>query len=158
MTAPRRTAMEYAAFLLGRRALSTAQLRKKLLAKAYGAAEIRETIEDFTRHGYLNDAVHAEALCEALSERGAGKRQIGAKLRARGINPEIIAATLAKLDESAPEEAAAFQALCRKKSALLREPDARKRKVKAVRFLASHGFSAAAAFAAWNRFRGSEDA
>lgn len=157
MTRPRKTALEYAAFLLGVRALSIAELRKKMFAKEYEPHEISRVIEDFTRRGYLNDALYAESLCSNLTERGDGKRKIAGKLRTKGIDPELIKEVLQKLDENIPENEAAWQALQRKKNFLLREPELRKRKEKAVRFLAGHGFSAGAAYAAWTRFSRNEE-
>ena len=149
---PKKTAIEYAAYLLSVRMYSTAELRKKLLAKEYPFPEVRAVLEDFTRKGYLNDALYAENLCSSLTARGDGKRKIAGKLRSKGIDPEIIAETLRQLDNDLPEDEAAWQALQKKRSALLRESDLQKRKEKAVRYLAGHGFSASAAFSVWERF------
>ena len=88
-----------------------------------------------------------------MSARGDGKRKIAGKLRTRGIDPEIIGTILQHLDGDIPEEEAAWQSLQKKKLLLMRESDDRKRKEKAVRYLAGHGFSASAAFSAWERFR-----
>ena len=148
----RKTAIEYAAYLLSVRMYSTAELRKKLLAKEYPFPEVRAVLEDFTRKGYLNDALYAENLCSSLTARGDGKRKIAGKLRMKGIAPELIDETLGKLDREVPEEEAAWQALQKKRAALLRESDLQKRKEKAVRYLAGHGFSASAAFTVWERF------
>ena len=148
----RKTAIEYAAYLLSVRMYSTAELRKKLLAKEYPFPEVRAVLEDFTRKGYLNDALYAENLCSSLTARGDGKRKIAGKLRSKGIDPEIIAETLRQLDNDLPEDEAAWQALQKKRAALLRESDLQKRKEKAVRYLAGHGFSASAAFTVWERF------
>lgn len=148
----KKTALEYAAYLLSVRMYSTAELRKKLLAKEYPFPEIRQVIEDFTSKGYLNDALYAENLCSSLTARGDGKRKIAGKLRMKGIAPELIDDTLGKLDLEVPEEEAAWQALQKKRAALLREADPQKRKEKAVRYLSGHGFSASAAFAVWERF------
>ena len=149
----RKTAIEYAAYLLSVRMYSTAELRKKLLAKEYPFPEVRAVLEDFTRKGYLNDALYAENLCSSLTARGDGKRKIAARLRSKGIDPELIGEVLRKLDGDIPEEDAAWQALQKKRITLLRETDLQKRKEKAVRYLAGHGFSASAAFAVWERFR-----
>ena len=149
---PKKTAVEYAAYLLGVRMYSTAELRKKMLAKEYPFPEIRSVIEDFTRKGYLNDALYAENLSSSLAARGDGKRKIAGKLRMKGIAPELIEDTLEKLDSEVTEEEAAWQALQKKRSALLRESDPQKRKEKAVRYLSGHGFSAGAAFTVWERF------
>ena len=148
----KKTALEYAAYLLSVRMYSTAELRKKLLSREYPFPEIRQVIEDFTSKGYLNDALYAENLCSSLTARGDGKRKIAGKLRMKGIAPELIDDTLGKLDLEVPEEEAAWQALQKKRAALLRESDPQKRKEKAVRYLSGHGFSASAAFAVWERF------
>ena len=42
----KKTALEYAAYLLSVRMYSTAELRKKLLAKEYPFPEIRQVIRD----------------------------------------------------------------------------------------------------------------
>jgi len=130
-----------------------AELRKKLYAQEYPAAEIRQVIEDFVRKGYLNDALYAENLCSAMTARGDGKRKIAGKLRAKGIDPELIGTVLQTLDGEIPEEEAAWQSLRKKKLQLMREADERRQKEKIVRYLAGHGFSASAAFSAWERFR-----
>ena len=148
----KKTAVEYAAYLLSVRMYSTAELRKKLLAKEYPFPEVRAVLEDFTRKGYLNDVLYAENLCSSLTARGDGKRKIAGKLRMKGFAPELIDDTLGKLDLEVPEEEAAWQALQKKRAALLRESDPQKRKEKAVRYLSGHGFSASAAFSVWERF------
>ena len=153
MTKAKKTAVEYAASLLGVRMYSTAELRRKMYDKEYSGAEIRQVIEDFTRKGYLNDALYAENLCSMHTARGDGKRKIAGKLRTKGIDPEIIAETLRQLDNDIPEEDAAWQALQKKRITLLREPDEQNRKEKAVRYLAGRGFSASVAFAVWERFQ-----
>ena len=158
MTKAKKTAVEYAASLLGVRMYSTSELRRKMFDKEYPGAEIRQVIEDFTRKGYLNDALYAENLADGMTARGDGKRKIAGKLRTKGIDPEIISETLRRLDSEIPEEEAAWQALQKKSAALLRETDERKRMEKAVRYLAGHGFSASAAFSAWERFQNQRQA
>lgn len=157
MTKAKKTAPEYAAYLLGTRMYSACELRKKLYAREYPSAEIRQVIEDFTRKGYLNDALYAENLANGMTARGDGKRKIAGKLRTKGIDPEIIGETLQQLENEIPEEEAARQALQKKRNALMRETDGQKRKEKAIRYLAGHGFSAAAAFSAWERFEDQPD-
>ena len=152
MAKTKKTALEYAAGLLGTRAYSTAELRKKMFEKEYPAAEIRSILEDFTKRGFLNDRLYAESLCNALSARGNGARKIREKLRLKGIAPELIKEILESVSTEMPEEESALEALHRKRSTLLREPDVRKRKEKAFRFLAGRGFSAGSAYAAWEQF------
>ena len=73
--AQKKTAMEYAILLLGLRAYSTAELKKKLYAKEYSTAEISQVIQECTRHGFLNDEHYAENLAAAVYARGGGKRK-----------------------------------------------------------------------------------
>ena len=146
----KKTAMEYAISLLGLRAYSTAELRKKLYAKEYPSAEIRQVIDDCLRHGFLNDEHYAESVASAVYARGGGKRKAIQKLYTKGIDAEIIKETLTEKEDSnsMTEQEAAVGALERKKSTFEREPDLRKRKEKALRFLAGRGFSAAVAYQA----------
>lgn len=154
MSPARKTAFEYAARILGIRAHSTGELRIKLRKKEYSKREIEEVIAEFTRLGYLNDALFAESLCANLSARGNGKRKIFSRLRTKGIDNTLLKEVLEKHEEDLPEEESAVAALLRKMPSLRREPDERKRKEKALRFLAGRGFSAEAVYAAWNRLSG----
>ncbi len=156
MSPVRKTALEYAARILGIRAHSTGELRAKLRKKEYSRREIEEVIAEFTRLGYLNDAQYAESLCANLSARGNGKRKIFSKLRTKGIEGELLKEVMEKHEEELPEEESAAAALSRKWSALQREPDERKRKEKALRFLARRGYSAGSAYAAWNQMTGKD--
>ena len=144
---PKKSAMEYAVLLLGRRACSTAELRKKMLAKEYPPQEIARVIADFTARGFLNDRLYAENLAESVYLRGGGRRKAIQKLRLRGIDRETIQDTLSEREENAgrSELDAAISALERKKAQFEREADPRKRREKALRFLAGRGFSAAVA-------------
>ena len=150
---PKKSAMEYAILLLGRRACSTAELRKKLLAKEYPPQEIARVIADFTARGFLNDQLYAENLAESVYLRGGGKKKAILKLRLKGIDHETIQNTLSEreTEEGGSELEAACWALERKKNVFEREPDPRKRREKALRFLAGRGFSAAVAYEALNQ-------
>ena len=138
--AQKKTAMEYAILLLGLRAYSTAELKKKLYAKEYSTAEISQVIQEH----------YAENLAAAVYARGGGKRKAIQKLRTKGIDSELIKETLAEKEDGnvMTELEAAAGALSRKASAFAREPDPRKRREKALRFLAGRGFSAQVAYEA----------
>lgn len=150
MPKPRKTAMEYAVLLLGIRAYSTADLKKKMLDREYPAAEVKAVLEECVKRGFLNDELFAEALTENLYSRGSGKRKVYQKLRQKGIDSELIKQTLEENTDprSMTEQEAANQALARRMNSLLREEDIRKRKEKALRFLAGRGFSAGVSYAA----------
>ena len=147
---PKKSAMEYAILLLGRRAYSTAELRKKLMAREYSLPEISGVLEECIRRGFLDDRLYAENLAESVYLRGGGKNKAIRKLRLKGIDREIIQNTLSEQEEEPgkSELDAALSALARKKTVFLREPDFRKRREKALRFLAGRGFSAAVAYEA----------
>ncbi len=149
----KKTAMEYAILLLGRRACSTAELRKKMLAREYSVPEIARVLEECTRRGFLNDRAYAESLAESVYLRGGGRNKAARKLQLKGIDREIIENTLAEreADGVGSELSSALSALERKKALFDREPDPRKRREKALRFLAGRGFSAATAYEALNR-------
>ncbi len=149
----KKTAMEYAILLLGRRACSTAELRKKMLAREYSVPEIARVLEECTRRGFLNDRAYAESLAESVYLRGGGRNKAARKLQLKGIDREIIENTLAEreADGVGSELSSALAALERKKALFDREPDPRKRREKALRFLAGRGFSAATAYEALNR-------
>lgn len=81
---------------------------------------------------------------------GGGKRKAIQKLRTKGIDSELIKETIAEKEDGnvMTELEAAAGALSRKASAFAREPDPRKRREKALRFLAGRGFSAQVAYEA----------
>ena len=165
---------DYAVRLLARRAYSVASLRKKMLEKQYGTTETEQVIYRFLQHGYLNDHLFAESLAASLHHMGYGKKRIISKLREKGISGEIIQESLEKILEKraeqdvfshrepdgaekseefdSPEESAALKALKSKWRTLKNEPDVRKKKEKALRFLAGRGFEATVCYRTVNVF------
>ncbi len=160
--------LEYLAFLLSRKAYSICEVRKKMRMKEYASCEIEEAVSSFIRHGFLNDRLFASSLVRTLSSSGYGKRRILAKLREKGVAPEIIKETLEEHENreellfpgescneegfSDPESAAAEKALKGKWRTLQNEPDVRKRKEKALRFLAGRGFEAGVCYKVVKQF------
>jgi regulatory protein len=153
---------EYLAFLLSRKAYSICEVRKKMRMKEYASCEIEEVISSFVRQGFLNDELFASSLARTLTSSGYRKKRIFAKLREKGVPPEIIEEVLLEHERggedvsgfpggteengiqeretSSAEYAAAEKALKGKIRSLNNEPDFRKRKEKALRFLAGRGF------------------
>lgn len=157
--------VEYAVFLLSRRSYSVEELRRKMRMKLYGEKETEEVISLFLQQGFLNDVLFAESLASSLHNAGYGRKRIAAKLREKGIASGIIRETLqGEEKEMAPscrefsfshdeaveeeevspdrEKEGAAKALKGKMRSLLKEPDLRKRREKALRFLAGRGFDA----------------
>ena len=81
--------------------------------------------------------------------RGHGIRSIRNRLRQKGIPAELAAAAISRSAEEEP--LAACRAIESKLPSLLREKDRRKRRAKALRFLAARGFSGTALSAAMKR-------
>ena len=153
MPTEKKTALVAAVEILARRLVSTHELRTKLIAKKlYGPAEIDEAVLAVKRMGALHDDFLAEDVAQSYRSRGYGPARIRTALRKRGIPNEIIEQVLnGKEEDAAPGESEidsgetdsdnAFSVLHRKAAQFRREPDARKRKAKAVRCLVGRGFS-----------------
>jgi len=168
----RKTALTAAVDILARRLVSRCELRSKLAAKkVFPPAEIDAAILTLTKMGALHDDYLALDVARSYRSRGYGPVRIRMALKKRGIAPELIEQAIAGADDdmAAPEDAGeeknedaenAFSALRRKAAQLQREPDVRKRKAKAVRFLVGRGFSYEDSIGAvdrWLRENGAEE-
>jgi len=154
MPPEKKTALVAAVEILAKRLVSTAELRSKLVAKKlFSPAEIDEAVLAVKRMGALHDDFLAEDIARSYRSRGYGPARIRMALRKRGIPQEIIEQTLNGKDEDEPgsrnepdsgrseDGDNAFAVLHRKAAQFRREPDARKRKAKAVRCLVGRGFT-----------------
>ena len=148
------TAMERAMRLLSMRAHTSCELRQKLLRAGFPADEVDTAIAECENRHYLDDRLFAEDCTNLWLERGHGGRSIRQKLRQKGIPAELAAAALNDSEDAEPE--AACRAIDGKIPSLLREKDPRKRRAKALRFLAARGFSGAALSAAMKRLETAE--
>ena len=144
-----RSAMERAMRLLSVRAHTSSELRQKLLRAGFPPAEVAAAVAECEKHHYLDDRLFAEDCSDLWLERGHGTRSIRCKLRQKGIDNETASAALEQLEEREPE--AACRAIEGRLPSLLREKDLRKRRAKALRFLAARGFSGSALSAAMKR-------
>ena len=171
-----KTALTAAVDILARRLVSRHELRTKLAAKKiFPPGEIDAAIATLTRMGALHDDYLAADVARSYRSRGYGPARIRMALKKRGIAPELIEHAIEGADDAfsfstprdnedgdARDEDAenAFTALKRKSPQLLREPDVRKRKAKAVRFLVGRGFSYEDSLGAtdrWLRENGAEE-
>ena len=155
---PRRpaNAMKRAMRLLSARAHTTSELRQKLLRAGFPPDEVGAAVEECERRHYLDDRMFAEDCTSLWLDRGHGARSIRNKLRQKGIPAELADAALDRSEEEEP--AAACRALESKLPSLLREKDPRKRRAKALRFLAARGFAGTAIGAAMKRLAAAVDA
>ena len=162
MPAEKKTALVAAVEILARRLVSTHELRTKLASKKmYSPAEIDEAVLAVKRMGALHDDFLAEDVARSYRSRGYGPARIRMALKKRGIPEDIIKRVLSGHEEeenggpglNADKDAdSAFAVLHRKAAQFRREPDARKRKAKAVRCLVGRGFQYEDAIAAADRW------
>ena len=148
--------MEYAAWLLESRSRSVAEVRRKLLAAGFRTALIDDAIARLEELGFLDDEVFASGWVESRDRarpRGehALRRELALKGVDRGVIDGVLAARRGEVDEpddpsvapveGDPDRAAAERLLERRRAALLREPDPRKRRARAYALLARNGFA-----------------
>lgn len=149
---PRRptSALERAMRLLSVRAHTSSELRLKLLRGGFPPDEVDSAVNECERRHYLDDRMFAEDCAGLWLERGHGARSIRCKLRQKGISDELAGDALKLSEEREPE--AACRAIDAKLPSLLREKDPRKRRAKALRFLAARGFTGIAVSEAMKHF------
>jgi regulatory protein len=142
------SSMDAALRILGRRAHSKAELKKKLLAKGVPYHLADNAIAECARLSLVNDAEFARAYAAELRGKGAGPLKIKAALSVKGIDKETAASAAG---EALPEDdllSAAISSLSGKLTSLRHEKDKRKQREKAVRFLMSRGFPSGVVFKA----------
>ena len=127
---------------LGRRALTTAELKERLQKKAKkhpphedSDAWIEALVARLSSSLLLDDARVARARIESGRARGLSKRRISTKLK--GVDKDVAAAEFARVDDDAGADAefAAAVVYATKKKLLAKEPQ------KALAALARQGFS-----------------
>ena len=86
---------DYAVRALGRRALTEAELRRKLVARAALPEYVDEALGRVRDLGYLDDARTAESHAYTRKELNVlGRRRVLAELRRRGVDPETAERTV----------------------------------------------------------------
>jgi len=133
--------------LLSHRALTTDELRQKLLDREFSERTVERVIEDLRRVGLLDDEAFAVAYVRSrMIQRPCSKKLLTLELKHKGIGEE--AATEAVEAAYGPEsEEAVAGGLFRAKMASLKGEDPRKARKKAVEFLFRRGFD-------WELIRG----
>ncbi len=90
-----RSARQAALDLLARREHSLTELRRKLAARGFEAAEVEDALERLTREGLADEARFCEAFIAARIRKGQGPIRIRAELGERGLDAATIDAALA---------------------------------------------------------------
>ena len=122
---------------------SISEVRKKLTAKGFSDESIEETLSKLTGEGYLNDHAFSEELARhRIDVKSWGKLKITADLKRHGIERELINEVIKDLCLDEIELSTATKAITkwlRIKDAEL--PLSQDNKIKAMRHLASRGFT-----------------
>lgn len=91
------------------RQLSITEARSFLVEKHLDRGDADALVEEFVRRGYLDDAMLAEQLIHAATDRkGQGRRAIAQALSARGIPRDVADAALAQLPDDDADRALEF--------------------------------------------------
>lgn len=129
--------------VLAGKQVTTAELRRKLVAAEFDEASIELGIERCTAAGLLDDPRYAGAWVQSRIRRGQGVQRIRQDLTKRGIPKELIDEALAEHADADVLEDAATEAARRKFARI--DLDETKARAKATRWLVSRGFSFAQA-------------
>ena len=137
---PYQKARDAALSLLSRRRHSSSEIRQKLTARGFDAGVIEKVLTECERLDYIDDENAAYYFMEELIRKQMGVRRIREAMNKRGFTSDQIQRMFDahQLPDREPEIAG--RALEKKKAALIRERDPRKRREKMIRFLRSRGF------------------
>jgi regulatory protein len=137
--------MEAAAAFLAARPRSIGETTRRLRHLGYPAGLVEDVVTRLVEVGYLDDDWFARTWVESRDRarpRGesALRRELAQKGVARQVVDEVMVERLDAAEEGDPNIAAATALIARKRAALLREQDERKRRQKAYALLARNGF------------------
>lgn len=133
------TPRDIALQLLSRREYSRAEIAQKLKQKAVDTADIEACLDTLEEQGLQSDVRFAESFIRSRIMRGQGVIRIKGELRQRGISQEIVAETLATVEEN--EGVDWFELASDTLSRRFSSPgESLKERAKRERFLASRGF------------------
>jgi regulatory protein len=139
--------MEAAAAFLTVRPRSVVETSRRLKYLGYPAALVGQVVGQLIDLGYLDDEAFARTWVESRDRaRPRGTAALRRELALKGVEREVVAEVLADRDQvidasaESADMTAALRLMERRRSALEREPDLRKRRQKAYALLARHGF------------------
>ena len=141
---PRGTAKDRALRLLGVRDRSRRELELRLLRAGFEHEDVRETLDDLTGAGLIDDERFADQVVEhAMSGRLAGRRAVMTGLMAKGVERGVAERALGRL--AATEEARA-EALASRQAVRLRSLDPAVAFRRLTSLLVRRGFAPGLAF------------
>ncbi|HUD21187.1 MAG TPA: regulatory protein RecX [Candidatus Saccharimonadales bacterium] len=136
----RRSASDYAAYLLTRRLQSQRELEEKLARKKYDPEEIASVITRFKEVGLIDDQRFAKSyVADKLEFARRGRWRISLELRKKGISKELIDEFVGSIEPE--EELRVARELLKGRQRAWANLDPQKRYVRAVGLLSRRGFS-----------------
>lgn len=137
--------MEAAAAFLAARPRSIGETTRRLRHLGYPQGLVDEVVARLVEVGYLDDDAFARSWIESRDRaRPRGEFCLRRELGLKGVARTVVDEVLVKRTDSAPQEdadrGAAIALLTRRRAALERETDPRKRRQKAYALLARNGF------------------
>jgi regulatory protein len=128
--------------MLARAPRTTRDLRRRLLLKGEGEADVDATIERLTAAGLLDDAAYARAFVRAkVSSQGFSRRRLQQELAKRGVARDVADLAIAEvLHDDDVDEAANIERVARKKLRTLQGLDEETRRRRLFAFLARRGY------------------
>ena len=140
--------------LLGRRELSAADLRSRLIEREHPAEDVDLAIEKLKEIRALDDDRVARAYARTASKiKGRGRLRVTRELQAMGIAREVIAAAVSEVFADTDERALIDRAV-EKKLRGGRKPTTVQERARLYQFLMRQGFTPAAVSAALRRVGG----
>lgn len=134
--------------LLDRRPLTRADLRRRLLDREHEPAAVEAALDRLEAVGLVDDAAYAAAFIrDGASLRGHGRVRLARDLRQRGVDPELVEATLDAEYPRADEHAVALE-LARARVGRLAGLELEAARRRLAGFLARRGLGSAAVYAA----------
>jgi regulatory protein len=125
--------------MLGRRALTQAEMRRRLLSRRLPEESVAATLEWLAELGYLDDEQYAERRWELLRQRQMGTQGIVHTLRHEGVPGTVADEIRSRQDDAAADEALARQ-LAEKRNAELNRVPWPQRRQRLYSYLARRGF------------------
>jgi regulatory protein len=106
---------EYALHVLGNRAHSSAELRKKLQRRAQSSLDVSSVMSKLREYGLADDKKFSESYASAkLANSGMGRFRVLKELRAKQVSPNIAQQAVASVFAGTNEEKLAESFLLRK--------------------------------------------
>ena len=118
---------------------SKAQVREALLKKGCSEDETAHAVAELLRYGYINDAEYGHLIIESCLNEKKGYYSIKQRLKAKGLESELIEELLNGLSDEQQQEAAYAIAQVRFKA--LQEKDKRTAAAKTSQYLSRNGYT-----------------